>query len=89
MRCDTCVRVRYLCRLLFQSTHLHEVRLKVVVKLMVGPLFQSTHLHEVRLSLWTTSLARMLFQSTHLHEVRQDQQIAQSKATVVSIHAPT
>ncbi len=48
VRCDERLRKIVLEQLLFQSTHLHEVRFAPNERVMLAEEFQSTHLHEVR-----------------------------------------
>ena len=48
MRCDYHLRLYIQNHLMFQSTHLHEVRLNPYLSRLHIFLFQSTHLHEVR-----------------------------------------
>ena len=69
-RCDELVHSVLSLYPIFQSTHLHEVRLDQVLRHFGTDLFQSTHLHEVRLILGLWLLIGLVFQSTHLHEVR-------------------
>ena len=70
MRCDDFDEYRALVDVVFQSTHLHEVRPTYRGHHTTIGEFQSTHLHEVRQV--SRQIVDMLveFQSTHLHEVR-------------------
>ena len=62
--------------LLFQSTHLHEVRRSGKYYTCWLRVFQSTHLHEVRrIKGGALPRIKVKFQSTHLHEVRPSIQL--------------
>ena len=65
----TSTRGQYRGNRKFQSTHLHEVWLGVVIMVTGINEFQSTHLHEVWLSNGLIAKFIWKFQSTHLHEV--------------------
>ena len=57
--------------ILFQSTHLREVRLDDVIDHVYTFKFQSTHLREVRQHAARDNIIPKMFQSTHLREVRR------------------
>ena len=52
MRCDEETRAKRYINDMFQSTHLHEVRLPAHSDKQQKWEFQSTHLHEVRHKAW-------------------------------------
>ena len=54
----------------FQSTHLREVRLIRLFRVLDTKEFQSTHLREVRRLIMAVLDSLDKFQSTHLREVR-------------------
>ena len=61
---------RYSRRILFQSTHPHEVRPYLGLHPYFYLKFQSTHPHRVRLKMSGISPNGIVFQSTHPHRVR-------------------
>jgi len=89
VRCDGLIYEDVALDLQFQSTHLREVRLVVVVLAVVFILFQSTHLREVRPILKHIMLRQLQFQSTHLREVRPEIARCRRIPWLISIHAPT
>ena len=66
----TFLMIRYLCTILFQSTHPHGVRHNINLKTPKELEFQSTHPHGVRLTKEDTFKRLRWFQSTHPHGVR-------------------
>ena len=69
MRCDELIRAPMWTLVQFQSTHLHEVWLRLGYLDITYDKFQSTHLHEVWLGMESVPAVELMFQSTHLHEV--------------------
>ena len=70
MRCDGLEWEIIKEGMLFQSTHLREVRHVFILFIFKPPLFQSTHLREVRHGIIKLTKIKFQFQSTHLREVR-------------------
>ena len=71
MRCDKKSVLLVNVPIMFQSTHLHEVRPLGTSRFPTRLKFQSTHLHEVRRFYYVILFIIVMFQSTHLHEVRR------------------
>ena len=89
VRCDVYLISIKFKSLLFQSTHLHEVRLGGAGTYIYVAQFQSTHLREVRRVSMSQPFSNRLFQSTHLREVRLSSVTSDPSASLISIHAPT
>ena len=73
----------------FQSTHLREVRLKIVQNCIKYTIFQSTHLREVRLILSSSFVIPLTISIHAPTRGATNKSVSNTSFLSISIHAPT